>query len=160
MNKTLLPEQIAKLERKCLATEDGAKAIQEVAERSVAVRENMTRLRALRLANEAREIAAENRAATVKKRWGLLSVRASVLVPEIRRTDYARERRAAAHSIAIGADRWPDDLRLSELRFVCKACGKRGVDVRPDFNWNKTPAAWWGIGEPLLGARQRQQEYP
>ena len=41
MNKTLLPEQIAKLERKCLATEDGAKAIQEVAERSVAVREKL-----------------------------------------------------------------------------------------------------------------------
>ena len=46
-----------------------------------------------------------------------------------------------SHSIAISADRWPDGLRLSDIepRFVCKACGKRGADVRPDFNWNKKP---------------------
>jgi hypothetical protein len=25
--------------------------------------------------------------------------------------------------------------------FVCKACGKRGADVRPDFNWGKTPVS-------------------
>jgi hypothetical protein len=32
--------------------------------------------------------------------------------------------------------RW---VRLSDLepRFVCKACGKHGADVRPDFNWNR-----------------------
>jgi hypothetical protein len=43
-----------------------------------------------------------------------------------------------SHSIAISADRWSDDVRLSDLeaRFACKACGKRGADVRPDFNWN------------------------
>ncbi|HWX26704.1 MAG TPA: hypothetical protein VNZ53_04600 [Steroidobacteraceae bacterium] len=37
-----------------------------------------------------------------------------------------------------GADRWPDDLRLSdtEPRFVCSVRGKHGADVRPDFNWN------------------------
>jgi hypothetical protein len=40
-----------------------------------------------------------------------------------------------SHSIAINADRWPDDVRLSDLeaRFACKACGKRGADVRPRF---------------------------
>jgi hypothetical protein len=40
-----------------------------------------------------------------------------------------------SHSIAIDADRWPDDVRLSDLeaRFACKACGKRGADVRPNF---------------------------
>jgi len=40
-----------------------------------------------------------------------------------------------SHSIAMSADRWPNDVRLSdiELRFVCKACGKRGADVRPHF---------------------------
>jgi hypothetical protein len=29
--------------------------------------------------------------------------------------------------------------RLSdlELRFTCQACGTRGADVRPDFNWDK-----------------------
>jgi hypothetical protein len=43
-----------------------------------------------------------------------------------------------SHSIAISADQWPDHVRLSDLepRFVCKACGRRGADVRPDFNWN------------------------
>ena len=40
-----------------------------------------------------------------------------------------------SHSTAISADRWPDDMRLSDIEplFVCKACGKRGADVRPDF---------------------------
>jgi hypothetical protein len=43
-----------------------------------------------------------------------------------------------SHSIAICADRRPDDVRLSDLeaRFVCAACCNRGADVRPDFNWN------------------------
>ena len=43
-----------------------------------------------------------------------------------------------SHSIALMADHWPDDLRLSDIepQFVCKACGKRGADVRPNFNWN------------------------
>ena len=46
-----------------------------------------------------------------------------------------------SHSIAFSADQWPDDVRLSDLeaRFICQACGKRGADVRPDFNWNKKP---------------------
>jgi hypothetical protein len=36
----------------------------------------------------------------------------------------------------LSADRWPDDLRLSNIepRFVCGACGKRGTEVRPDFS--------------------------
>src|SRR6516165_8002802 len=37
-----------------------------------------------------------------------------------------------SHSLAISGDNWPDDLRLSEPRFVCQVCGKRGADVRPD----------------------------
>jgi hypothetical protein len=47
-----------------------------------------------------------------------------------------------SHHIAISADRWPDDVRLSDLepRFICSVCGKRGADVRPDFNWDR-PAA-------------------
>jgi hypothetical protein len=34
--------------------------------------------------------------------------------------------------------KWPDEVRMSDLepRFICLACGKRGADVRPDFNWN------------------------
>jgi hypothetical protein len=33
------------------------------------------------------------------------------------------------------ADRWPDYLRLSDIepQFTCRACGKSGADVRPDF---------------------------
>jgi hypothetical protein len=38
----------------------------------------------------------------------------------------------------------PDDSRLEERgwaiawpRFVCSACGRRGAEIRPDFNWNK-----------------------
>ena len=51
-----------------------------------------------------------------------------------------------SHSTAISADRWSDDIRLSDLepRFVCKACGRRGADVRPNFHWNKPPVAAMG----------------
>ena len=42
-----------------------------------------------------------------------------------------------SHLITLSGDRWPDDMRLSDLepRFTSKACGKCGADVRPDFNW-------------------------
>jgi hypothetical protein len=69
----------------------------------------------------------------------------------------ARLRRAAAsfvyradyrcsHSIAIGGNQWPDNVWLSDLepKFVCKACGRRGTDVRPDFNWSKQPVEMMG----------------
>jgi hypothetical protein len=44
-----------------------------------------------------------------------------------------------SHSTALPADCWPDQVRLSDIepQFVCKACGKRGGDVRPDFNCNR-----------------------
>jgi hypothetical protein len=44
-----------------------------------------------------------------------------------------------SHSITISGDGWPDDVRLSDIepRFVCRGCGKRGADVRPDFNWSR-----------------------
>ena len=53
-----------------------------------------------------------------------------------------------SHSIAISADPWPDDVRLSDLqpRFVCQARGKRGADVRPNFDWN-------GKSVPAMGYR-------
>jgi hypothetical protein len=40
-----------------------------------------------------------------------------------------------SHSVAINGDRWPNDMRLSDIEpsFTCTACGKRGADVRPDF---------------------------
>lgn len=51
-----------------------------------------------------------------------------------------------SHSLILNADRWPDELRLSDVepRFVCKACGKRGADVRPDFERGKPPIAVMG----------------
>jgi hypothetical protein len=41
-----------------------------------------------------------------------------------------------SYSIAISADRWPDDVRLSDIEhlFTCQACGQKGADVRPDFS--------------------------
>jgi hypothetical protein len=52
-----------------------------------------------------------------------------------------------SHSIAMLGDAFPDDVRLSdiELRFVCKECGKRGADVRPDFNWKGLPKETMGF---------------
>jgi hypothetical protein len=43
-----------------------------------------------------------------------------------------------SHWTILGADRWPDDVRLSDIEplFTCQACGKKGADVRPNFNWN------------------------
>jgi hypothetical protein len=40
-----------------------------------------------------------------------------------------------SHFTAMASDRWPDDVRLSDIEslFTCKACGKRGADVRPDW---------------------------
>jgi hypothetical protein len=51
-----------------------------------------------------------------------------------------------SHLLAISGDAWPDDVRLSDIepRFVCTACGKRGADVRPDFNWKEKPIAMMG----------------
>ena len=44
-----------------------------------------------------------------------------------------------SHCTSISGDRWPDDVRLSDLepKFTCQACGARGADVRPDFDWYK-----------------------
>jgi hypothetical protein len=40
-----------------------------------------------------------------------------------------------SHSTAISGDRWPDNIKLSDLEplFTCRACGHRGADVRPLF---------------------------
>jgi hypothetical protein len=41
-----------------------------------------------------------------------------------------------SHSTTISGDRWPDQVRLSDLegRFVCRSCGTQDADVRPDFS--------------------------
>ena len=42
-----------------------------------------------------------------------------------------------SHWTTISADQWPDEVRLSDIepRFTCQACGQRGADVRPNFDW-------------------------
>jgi hypothetical protein len=44
-----------------------------------------------------------------------------------------------SHWTSLDADRWPDDVRLSDIEplFTCQACGKRGADVRPNFHWEE-----------------------
>jgi hypothetical protein len=51
-----------------------------------------------------------------------------------------------SHSVAVMADRWADDVRLSDIepRFVCTVCGKRGAEVRPDFNGNRKQVSVMG----------------
>ena len=48
----------------------------------------------------------------------------------------------ATKAFAVYNCRWPDDARLSDIepRFICKGCGNRGADVRPNFNWDKLGA--------------------
>jgi hypothetical protein len=47
-----------------------------------------------------------------------------------------------SHCVAISGYQWAADVRLSDLepRFVCRACGKRGADIRPNFDWDKPGA--------------------
>ena len=44
---------------------------------------------------------------------------------------YCRDHRCS-HSTTISADRWPDNIRLSDVEpgfiCICTACGKRGAD--------------------------------
>jgi hypothetical protein len=44
-----------------------------------------------------------------------------------------------SHWTAINGDRWPDDVRLSDIeqRFTCQACGTKGADLRPNFHWER-----------------------
>ena len=69
------PERIARANRQRLAQEEGARAMADVEQRSVAVRKNMERLRALREAREAQEASApvEPSAIPRKKRKKVLS---------------------------------------------------------------------------------------
>ena len=42
-----------------------------------------------------------------------------------------------SHWTAMSGDRWPNDVWLSDVeqQFVCRGCGQRGADVRPNFHW-------------------------
>jgi hypothetical protein len=56
---------------------------------------------------------------------------------------YCRDHHCS-HHIRISADRWPDHVRLSDIedRFVCRVCGKRGADIRPDFPQGRMGTGW------------------
>jgi hypothetical protein len=60
-----------------------------------------------------------------------------------------------AHAIRITADRWPDQVRLSDLEplFVCPVCDRRGADIRPDWVWDKQAA------NPTTGLLRRLQPW-
>jgi hypothetical protein len=47
-----------------------------------------------------------------------------------------------SHATRIEAERWADDVRISDLehRFICQACRRRGADLRPDFADTPAPA--------------------
>ena len=69
-----------------------------------------------------------------------------------------------SRSIAVNADQCPDDVGLSDIegRFVCKTCGKRGADVRPDFHGTsraRSPRGFTGATRRglicALGKRQK-----
>src|SRR5260370_40844345 len=61
-----------------------------------------------------------------------------------------------SHSIAISADRWQDDVQLSDLeaRFTCKACGKREAPMsgRTSIGMPGDRSAAWGIGWPRFNS--------
>jgi hypothetical protein len=42
----------------------------------------------------------------------------------------------SSHWVKLSADRWPDEVRLSDIEpeFVCQACGLHGADIRPDWD--------------------------
>lgn len=39
-----------------------------------------------------------------------------------------------SHLVKMDASQWLDDVRLSDIepKFICRSCGHRGADVRPD----------------------------
>ena len=58
---------------------------------------------------------------------------------------YCRDYRCSQWT-RLDADRWSDHVRLSnvETGLVCTGCGKRGADVRPDFNWARKSVEMMG----------------
>jgi hypothetical protein len=44
-----------------------------------------------------------------------------------------------SHRTRLDADRWPGDVRLSDIEplFTCQACGQRGANVRSNFHWEE-----------------------
>jgi hypothetical protein len=69
-----------------------------------------------------------------------------------------KHKRGTAVSVAnqrhdIDDDSLPPKITLRST--VRKAFGKRGADVRPDFNWNKQPVAMMGYRSSVCGNSPR-----
>lgn len=52
-------------------------------------------------------------------------------------TDYK-----CSHSTKIDSGGWSDAIRISDIepRFVCKACGRHGSNIQPDFDQAPLPS--------------------
>jgi hypothetical protein len=44
-----------------------------------------------------------------------------------------------SHVVTASSEKWPDDVRLSDVegRYLCSVCGRRGADIRPDWQSKK-----------------------
>ena len=64
-----------------------------------------------------------------------------------------------SHSMVIDAVRWSDDVRLSDLepKFTCRACGRRGADVRPLFEMAEMGTGWPNSGRHMRHRSNRNQ---
>ena len=95
-NKGPSPQQIARAEKQKIASTEGAKALAEARAGDVAIRKNMERLRALRLAKEA-----EDRANGIglepaaKKKAVKKTAKAKVEKPKL--SEYLAQRRDSGH---------------------------------------------------------------
>lgn len=61
-----------------------------------------------------------------------------------------------SHSVALTADRWGDDVRLSDLepRFVCSACGKRAPMCGRISTGTKVPSPRWDTDDEMPPLRR------
>jgi hypothetical protein len=82
-SKPSSPTQIARLEKQKIASTEGAKAMADTQANAVAVRKNMERLRALRLAKEAEDAARAPEAAPVKTKKAAAKKSAKTKTPPL-----------------------------------------------------------------------------
>ena len=85
----------------------------------------------------------------------LLDIRAASFAGTGRSADAVNlDHKTVRWGAARPTDGWADDLGLSDVehRFVYKRCGRRGADIRPDFDWNGSEPAG-GMGFRKFGER-------
>ena len=73
-------------------------------------------------------------------------------VPGVFRIDVSCSDYRCNHSTRLSADRRTDYVRLSDIepQYVCKACGKRGADDRPDFQHATMGTGRWQHGSMMI----------